>query len=57
VIVDVINPESRDLLWRGTATAALGDDPAENTRQLQKAAAAVIGKFPKAKVLAVASGK
>jgi hypothetical protein len=57
VIVDVINPESRDLLWRGTATAALGDDPAENTRQLQKAAAAVIGKFPKAKVRAVASGK
>ena len=57
VIVDVINPESRDLLWRGTATATLGDDAAENTRQLQKAAAAVIGKFPKATARAVAAGR
>lgn len=57
VIVDVIDPESRDLLWRGSATATLGDDPSDNTRQLQKAAAAVIAKFPKAKPRAVASSR
>lgn len=56
VIVDIINPDTRDLLWRGTATATLGDDATENTRQLQKAAAAVISKFPKAKARAVAVG-
>lgn len=57
VIIDVISPESRDLLWRGTATATLSDDPAENTRQLQKAASAVIAKFPRAKARAVAEKK
>jgi hypothetical protein len=57
VIVDVIDPESLDLLWRGTATASLVDDPAENTKQLQKAAAAVIDKFPKAKPHAVAAAR
>lgn len=49
VIVDVIDPASLDLLWRGSATATLGDNPAENTKELQKAAAAVVAKFPRAK--------
>ena len=46
VIVDVINPETLDLLWRGSATATLGDDPEQNTRELQKAAVAIVERFP-----------
>lgn len=49
VIVDVIDPESLDLLWRGTATATLGDNPEQNTRELQKAALAIVEKFPRVK--------
>ena len=49
VIVDVIDPATLDLLWRGSATATLGDNPAENTKELQKAAVAVVAKFPRAK--------
>ena len=53
VVVDVIDPHSLDLLWRGTATAELGDNPESNSKALQKAAAAIIGKFPPAKPGAV----
>jgi hypothetical protein len=49
VVVDVIDPETLDLLWRGSATAALGDDPQQNTKDLQKAAIAIIEKFPRVK--------
>ena len=49
VIVDVINPETLDLLWRGSATATLGDNPDENAKELQKAAMAIVAKFPRAK--------
>ena len=49
VIVDVVNPETMDLLWRGTATATLGDDPAKNAEELQKTAVAIVEKFPQAK--------
>lgn len=49
VIVDVINPETLELLWRGSATATLGDNPDENTKKLQKAAVAIVAKFPRAK--------
>lgn len=48
VIVDVVNPETLDLLWRGSATATLGDDPAKNAEELRKAAVAVVEKFPRA---------
>lgn len=49
VIVDVINPETLDLLWRGSATATLGDKPDENTKELQRAALAIVEKFPRSK--------
>ena len=42
VIVDVLNPITLELLWRGSAQAVVSDDPAENTRQLQKIAVAIV---------------
>lgn len=49
VLVDVLAPESLDLLWRGSARATLGPDPQANSIELQKAAAAIIAMFPKAR--------
>lgn len=48
VIIDVIKPVTRNLLWRGEGRAALSNDPNENVAQLSKAANAIIAKFPHA---------
>ena len=48
VVVDVVRPGSRALLWRGEGRAELSDDPAQNVAQLAKAATAIVAKFPKA---------
>ena len=48
VIVDVINPTTHALLWRGEGTAALSDDLNENVKQLAKAAEAIVARFPQA---------
>lgn len=54
VIVDVLNPITLELLWRGSAQAVVSDDPGENTRQLQRVAAAIVERFPRAKPRVVA---
>jgi hypothetical protein len=48
VIIDVVKPVSRELLWRGEGKAELTDDPSENVQQLTKAAEAIASKFPHA---------
>lgn len=48
VVVDVIDPRTRELLWRGEGTSRLSDDPAENVKELARAAAEVVKKFPSA---------
>lgn len=55
VVIDVINPRTRTLLWRGEGKATLSDEPAENVRQLAKAADAIVAKFPHATSRVVAS--
>jgi hypothetical protein len=54
VVVDVVRPVSRELLWRGEGRAELSDNPTENVAQLAKTAAAIIARFPKARQQAVA---
>jgi len=46
VVVDVIDPRSRELLWRGEGKARLSADPAENVKELARVAAEVVKKFP-----------
>jgi hypothetical protein len=46
VIIDVIDPRSRELLWRGEAKARLSDDMSKNVDLLATAAEAIVGKFP-----------
>lgn len=48
VIVDVIQPRTRELLWRGTASARLSEKPARDVRELQKVAREIVRKFPQA---------
>ena len=57
VVIDVIDPFSRELIWRGSGVATLEDDPAQNTKQLQKVAAAIIAKFPPASTRRVAANR
>ena len=54
VVIDVINPASRELLWRGEGRAPLSDDPSENVTQLVKVADAIVSKFQSAPRRAVA---
>ena len=55
VVIDVVRPGSRQLLWRGVGTAVLSDDPADNIKQLTKAAEAIVARFPEATKRLVAS--
>ena len=55
LIIDVVNSETLDVLWRGTATIALDHDPLRNAKELVNAAAAIINRFPHAKPIVVAS--
>ena len=55
VIVDVVSPETLDILWRRSATIALDHDPLENAKELVNAATAVIDRFPRARPIVIAS--
>ena len=48
VIVDVIRPHDRELLWRGSASARMWEDPPTDVKELQKVAAGIVKKFPRA---------
>ena len=48
VIVDVINPQTKDLLWRGSGVATVSDDEARYEQDLWKTVTAILEKFPQA---------
>ena len=49
VIVDVINPDTKELLWRGRGRATVSDDEAQYEQDLWKTVAAILDKFPQAR--------
>lgn len=53
VIIDVINAQTRELLWRGRGQAVTSDDPAEYQQHLRDAVKAIVKKFPMAAKLAM----
>ena len=55
VIIDVIDPKTNDLLWRGRGAARTTDDPAEFQAYLRDAVQAIVRKFPAAVVTHVAA--
>ncbi len=48
VIVDVIDPATKELLWRGQGKADVSQDPATYTTELAKTVQAIVAKFPAA---------
>jgi Domain of unknown function (DUF4136) len=46
VIIDVIDPVTHGLLWRGQAQAAVDTDPDKFASELRKAVDAIVAKFP-----------
>jgi hypothetical protein len=48
VIVDVIDPKSGQVLWRGRGVSKVSDDPKTYARELEKTVTAIVDKFPHA---------
>jgi hypothetical protein len=48
LIIDVIDPRSRELLWRGEGVAALSEHPDQVVEELSDASAAIMRNFPRA---------
>jgi hypothetical protein len=49
VIVDVINPDTKELLWRGRGVATVSDEEAQYEQDLWKTVTAILEKFPQAR--------
>jgi hypothetical protein len=49
VIVDVINPNTKELLWRGQGVATVSDNQAQYEQDLWKTVTAILDKFPQAR--------
>jgi len=45
VIVDVFDPKTKDLLWRGQGVAAVSDNQEQYVQELQSTVAAILAKF------------
>jgi hypothetical protein len=48
VIVDVIDPKTQELLWRGQGVASASTDPATYASEIAKSVSAILAKFPQA---------
>ena len=46
VIVDVFDPNNKELLWRGQGVAAVSDNQDQYVQELQATVAAILAKFP-----------
>ena len=48
VVVDVIDPSTNELLWRGQGVASVSDDPDKYAKELNKTVGAIVQHFPAA---------
>jgi hypothetical protein len=48
VIVDVTDPRTNELLWRGQGTEPVSSDPVKYTSEMQNVVNAIVAKFPAA---------
>jgi len=48
LIIDVIDPQSQELLWRGRGITTVSNDEQEYLAQLRKAVTAILDRFPHA---------
>jgi hypothetical protein len=57
VIVDVTDPRTSELLWRGQGTEPVSNDPAKYASDLQGVVNGIVAKFPQATAQTAASGQ
>jgi hypothetical protein len=57
VIVDVINPKTKELLWRGQGQADVSDDPQTYAKELARTVAKIVDRFPEATAASVAGAR
>jgi Domain of unknown function (DUF4136) len=55
VIVDITDPQTNELLWRGQGVEPVSSDPAQYAAALQGVVSAIIAKFPHAQLAPVAT--
>jgi uncharacterized protein DUF4136 len=48
VVIDVLNPQTKELLWRGQGVAEVSDDEPKYEQDLWKTVTAILDKFPRA---------
>jgi hypothetical protein len=48
VVVDVVNPKTKVLLWRGQGVASVSDDPQTYAKDLARTVEKIIERFPEA---------
>jgi uncharacterized protein DUF4136 len=48
VIVDVIDPKTMELVWRGQGVASVSNNPTTYANELNKSVVAILNKFPQA---------
>ena len=46
LVLDMYDPQSHKLMWRGTSSDTLSNNPEKNTKMLRKAVAKMLDKFP-----------
>ena len=46
LVIDLMDPEQKQLVFRGIATDTLSDKPEKNTEKIQKAVTKVFEKYP-----------
>ncbi len=56
VLVDVIDPATKDLLWRGRGTAVVSEDVERYADDLRTTVAAILDRFPAAAPPVISSG-
>ena len=49
VIIDVLDPRTKELLWRGQGVARVSDDEPQYEQELWKTVTAILEKFPQAR--------
>lgn len=55
VIVDVVDPVTKELLWRGQGVSPVSNDPAKYASELNKTVTAILEMFPAASAQTVSA--
>jgi hypothetical protein len=46
LVIDLVDSRKKELVWRGTATDTLSDEPEKNAQKIEKATEKLFKKYP-----------